>query len=122
MFINKNKDAERLKQISNDNLEKNIPVSGIFRLTLSKISFEMLVINSDDTSVSRRFWNDNYSDFSLERWSNWSLEEGLYLDIGAHTGLYTMAALTANNKNRLLSVTLRADQKFQKSISIGQGH
>ena len=60
MFINKNKDAERLKQISNDNLEKNIPVSGIFRLTLSKISFEMLVINSDDTSVSRRFWNDNY--------------------------------------------------------------
>ena len=104
MFINKNKDAERLKQISNDNLEKNIPVSGIFRLTLSKISFEMLVINSDDTSVSRRFWNDNYSDFSLERWSNWSLEEGLYLDIGAHTGLYTMAALTANNKNRLLSI------------------
>ena len=52
MFIHKNKDAERLKQISNDNLEKNIPVSGIFRLTLSKISFEIICLFSVITIFS----------------------------------------------------------------------
>ena len=40
MFINKNVKAEILKRNSNDNLEKNIPVSGIFKLNLQKIDFD----------------------------------------------------------------------------------
>ncbi len=104
MFINKNVKAELLKRNSNDNLEKNIPVSGIYKLNLQKIDFDMLVINSDDTSISRRFWNNNYSDYSLDTWCNWCKEDGIYIDVGAHTGLYTIAALVSNNKNRLVSI------------------
>lgn len=104
MFINKNKEAETIKYKLNDNLEKNIPVSGIFKLNTKTISFDMLVINSDDTSISRRFWDDNYEDYSLDKWCEWSKEEGIYIDVGAHTGLYTLAALVSNNKNYLISL------------------
>jgi FkbM family methyltransferase len=104
MFINKNKEAENLKKGSNDNLEKNIPLSGIFKLNTKSVSFDMLVISSDDTSVSRRFWNDKYLDYSIDKWCDWSKEEGIYIDVGAHTGLYTVAALISNNKNHLISL------------------
>lgn len=104
MFINKNIEAENLKYESNDNLEKNVPVSGIFKLNTKTTSFDMLVINSDDTSVSRRFWNEKYSDYSLDKWCDWTKEEGVYMDVGAHTGLYTIAALVSNNKNHLISL------------------
>lgn len=104
MFINKNKEAESIKYKLNDNLEKNIPVSGIFKLNTNTISFDMLVINSDDTSISRRFWDDKYADYSLNKWCEWSKDEGIYIDVGAHTGLYTVAALVSNDKNHLISL------------------
>ncbi len=104
MFINKNKEAEDLKYKSNDNLEKNMPVSGIFKIKINPISFDMLVINSDDTSVSRRFWNDEYLDYSIKKWCEWSKDAGIYIDVGAHTGLYTLAALISNNRNHLISI------------------
>ena len=103
MFIDKNELAYYVKKNSNDNLEKKIPVTGIFKINLKKINFDMLVINSDDTSISRRFWNDQYTDYTLDKWCSWCEEEGIYIDVGAHTGLYTVAALISNKKNFLVS-------------------
>ena len=60
MFINKNIDADRLKKETNNKPNKKIPVSGIFRVKTKNTSFDMLVVNSDDTSISDRFWNENY--------------------------------------------------------------
>lgn len=104
MFINKNKKAESLKRNINNDTENKIPVSGIFKLNTKKTSFEMLVINSDDTSISNRFWNDDFKDFTLDVWCHWCEEEGIYIDVGAHTGMYTVAALVSNKNNRLVSI------------------
>ena len=89
MFIDKNIEAEKIKKNLKNKSVKKTPVSGIFRIETNNIHFDMLVINSDDTSISRRFWDDNYSDFALAKWCDWSKEEGVYIDVGAHTGLYT---------------------------------
>ena len=104
MFINKNIEAETLRKKADNNSEKNIPLSGIYKLTTNKISFEMLVINSDDTSISSRFWNNKFTDYVLDKWCDWCEEEGIYLDVGAHTGMYTIASLISNSKNRVVSI------------------
>ncbi len=104
MFINKNIEAENIKKKSNNNSAKDVPLSGIYKLTTNKISFEMLVINSDDTSISQRFWNNEYRDYVLDKWCDWCQEEGIYLDVGAHTGMYTIASLISNKKNRVVSI------------------
>ncbi len=104
MFIDKNIEAEKIKKNLKSKSIKKTPVSGIFRIERNNISFDMLVINSDDTSISERFWDDNYYDFTLDKWCDWSKEEGVYIDVGAHTGLYTVAALVSNNKNHLISI------------------
>jgi len=104
MFVNKNKEAERIKNEVDKKSAKKIPVSGIFQLNTKNLSFDMLVINSDDSSISRRFWDDSYSDYALDKWCEWSRNEGVYIDVGAHTGLYTISALVSNNKNHLISI------------------
>ncbi len=78
--------------------------SGIFQITVNEnIKFDIITINSDDTSVVDRFWNKNYRDFTLNKWCEWSTEKGIYIDIGAHTGIYTLSALKANTENRLIT-------------------
>ena len=104
MFLNKNIEAEILQKKSDNNSKENIPLSGIYKLTTNKISFEMLVINSDDTSITSRFWNNKLKDYVLDKWCDWCQEEGIYLDVGAHTGMYTIASLISNKKNRVVSI------------------
>lgn len=104
MFINKNIEADRLKNKPNNKSGKKIPVSGIFRVKTKNISFDMLAVNSDDTSISDRFWDDNYFDYTLEKWCEWCMEEGIYIDVGAHTGFYTISALVCNSKNHIISI------------------
>lgn len=67
------------------------------------VKFDVITINSDDTSVADRFWNSYHKDFTLEKWTDWSNEKGIYIDVGAHTGIYTLSALKANNENHLIS-------------------
>ena len=51
MFIDKNIEAEKIKKNLKSKSIKKTPVSGIFRIEKNNISFDMLVINSDDTSI-----------------------------------------------------------------------
>ena len=81
-----------------------IPLSGIFQLHINEnVEFEIITINNDDTSVVDRFWNRNHKDFVLEKWCEWSQDKGVYIDIGAHTGIYTLSALKANPENRVIA-------------------
>lgn len=129
MFINDQRKAEEAKKLKNNNFGK-IPISGIYRITVNNIFFDMLTVNSDDTSVTDRFWNDNYQDYTLEKWVAWTKEEGIHIDIGAHTGMYTIAAFAANPNNQLIAIepfdlnfhriitNLRLNNLSQKKISL----
>lgn len=104
MFIDKNINAAKLKK---NNKSKNLirpPLSGIYNIRLKNIDFDVLTINSDDTSVSDRYWAENHKDPVLEKWAEWSEQEGIFLDVGAHTGFYTIASLKANQNNYVVSI------------------
>lgn len=96
MFIDHNIEA----------IDKNnkIPISGLFRVAVKDLIFDMLTIKSDDTSIVDRFWNPDFKDSTLEKWCEWTKHAGTYIDVGAHTGLFTIAGLKNNKKNHLITI------------------
>ncbi len=99
MFIDKVRELE--KKYPNS---KKYPLSGIFNIKISDINFDMLTIESDDSSVVDRYWNTSFEDTTLKIWSEWSKKEGIFVDVGAHTGLFTITSLKCNKKNNVLSI------------------
>ncbi|MBF0446372.1 MAG: FkbM family methyltransferase [Magnetococcales bacterium] len=58
--------------------------------------FKMLLGGKDDGVVMRFFWNGKYEAATLRAWVYFAAKGGIKIDIGAHTGAYTLAALKAD--------------------------
>lgn len=56
----------------------------------------MYLAGADDGVALRFFWNGYYEELSLRTWTQFARRGGVILDIGAHTGAYTLAALSSN--------------------------
>ena len=83
-------------------LNKLPPHNGIYNFKISKTSFLMLNIINDDSSVIKHFWRGSHDLKELDIWFDISKDEGMYIDVGAHTGLYTITSLKANAKNSVI--------------------
>lgn len=59
-------------------------------------NFQMFLGGPDDGVALRFFWNGCFKKTTLKTWSSYAKKGGIILDIGAHTGSYTLAALSAN--------------------------
>jgi FkbM family methyltransferase len=69
----------------------------------SSASFRMMLGGNDDGVALRLFWNGSYEDETLALWMRLAQHHVLALDIGAHTGVYTLAAHAANPELNVLS-------------------
>lgn len=79
--------------------------SGIYKIEINQISFFMLCINNDDTNVLDSLSQNNFPGIPLIKWSRWSSDKpGIYIDIGAHSGIYSLLAAASNKKNKLISL------------------
>lgn len=67
------------------------------------IHFQMFLAGADDGVAMRFFWNGSYEKTTLRVWGKLVKRKGVVLDIGAHTGAYTLAALASNPESRVLS-------------------
>ncbi len=67
------------------------------------VSFRMFLGGNDDGVGLRLFWNGHYERATLKLWSHFARRCRLVLDIGAHTGIYTLAAHAANPAISVLS-------------------
>ena len=65
--------------------------------------FKMLTIKSDDTTVHRVFYGLPTPP-SLVKWNDWCQKKGIYIDVGAHTGMYSLASLHANHRNQIVTI------------------
>tara|TARA_B100000575_G_scaffold279920_1_gene268808 strand:+ start:7670 stop:8473 length:804 start_codon:yes stop_codon:yes gene_type:complete len=105
-------EAEKFKK-NNSNLEYNkmtlnelgkLPLhNGILNFKITDTSFLILNILNDDSSAVKYFWKGEHDLPSLDLWYKISKNQGTYIDIGAHTGLYTLTSLKSNSENRVLS-------------------
>ena len=75
--------------------------NGVYDFKISKTSFLMLNIINDDSSVVKHFWKGSHDLEELDLWFEISKNEGVFIDVGAHTGLYTITSLKANPKNNV---------------------
>ena len=100
-YINKNLD---FKKMSLDELYKLPKHMGVADIIISQTSFKMLNIFNDDASIVKYFWHGSFDLISLDLWYELSKEEGIYIDVGAHTGLYTMTSLKSNPLNNVISI------------------
>jgi FkbM family methyltransferase len=66
-------------------------------------TFRMLLGGDDDGIALRFFWNGTYEKTSLEAWSWFARRAKVIADIGAHTGVFTLAALAANPDAQVIS-------------------
>ena len=58
--------------------------------------FEMYLAGADDAVALRFYWNGRYEPFTLSLWSSLvASATGITVDIGAHTGAYSLAATAA---------------------------
>ena len=104
MFVNKNIKAEKIRETNNNEENSKLPLSGIYNVKIKDIDFDMLTIKSDDTSIVDRFWNYSHKDFTLEKWIDWCKTPGIYIDVGAHTGFFTISCLKSNLENHVVSI------------------
>ncbi len=79
-------------------------LSGIYSFSVDKIVFDLICIKNDDASVVKNFWQGNYDKLTLTKWLKITEKEGIYFDIGSHTGLFTIIGLLSNPKNFLISI------------------
>ena len=69
------------------------------------VHFKMLCANNDCAISRRFFWNNCYERITLEVWTALcqKINNKIILDIGAHTGVYSLSAAKSNKSNLVLS-------------------
>ena len=84
---------------------RELPVySGIFELFYKKNRFLMLNIFNDDAVPLKYFWRGGYENLSLDLWYLATRQDGVFLDIGAHTGLYSIVGNLNKKQNQVISI------------------
>ena len=77
---------------------------GWLKHSINRINkIHMFLGGNDDGVALRCFWNNHYEKKTLEIWSKLSAIEGIVLDIGAHTGIYSLAANNSIKRGQILS-------------------
>ena len=66
-------------------------------------NFQMLLGGDDDGVALRFFWNGSYEKATISAWAWFARRAKVILDIGAHTGCFTLAAFAANPSAQIIS-------------------
>lgn len=109
-FKKKINEIEKLKKEKDFSFSKlselfKLPsVNGICELYFNNYSFFMLNISNDDAVVLKYLWRNFYEELSLNFWYKITRREGIFFDIGSHTGIYSIVGNLNNDKNKIISI------------------
>ena len=83
----------------------NLPTfNGVCELRFKDNLFYMLNIGNDDSIPLKFFWRKNYENLALSLWYEMTRNEGLFFDIGAHTGIYSIIGNLNKVQNNVISL------------------
>ncbi len=86
-------------------LMKKPPFSGFIEIAhLKDISASMFLAQNDDGVALRCLWNGNYEPMTTALWAALCKDASCILDVGAHTGLYSLIAHAANPAAAVISI------------------
>lgn len=102
--INKLKTNNNYSNHSLSELSQLPHITGIVELEFNKIPFYMLNLSNDDSIPLKYLWRDGYEKYSLEIWKKITNFDSAFVDVGAHTGIYTIIANLEKKKNNIISI------------------
>ncbi len=109
-FKKKINEIEKLKKEKDFSFSKlselfKLPsVNGICELYFNNYSFFMLNISNDDAVVLKYLWRNFYEELSLNFWYKITRRDGIFFDIGSHTGIYSIVGNLNCEKNKIISI------------------
>jgi FkbM family methyltransferase len=109
-YIKKLKQITELKKINNYNdftlqeLKKLPILTGIVELNFKNKPFYMINIENDDAIPLKYLWRNNYENLSLNLWYDMTRKDGFCIDIGSHTGIYSIIGNLNKKENNIISI------------------
>ena len=98
---------QQLVGLQNFNIKKLLnmpPYFGFIDYYINKQNkIHMFLGGNDDGVALRCFWNKQYEKKTLEIWAKCCSTEGIIIDIGAHSGIYSLVANKYLNNGKVLS-------------------
>jgi len=82
---------------------KNIPFFGYIEIEIGECPPFLMFSNDDDYVAKKFFWHGKnaYEAMSLNLWQYFAKSSRVVLDVGAYTGVYSLAAAQQNKKTRV---------------------
>ena len=77
--------------------------SGVYNLSFKDVKFDYLNIGNDDFGILKFFWGGEPEYISVSFWVEACKMDGLCIDIGAHTGRYSVIGSICSKKNNIVS-------------------
>ena len=103
-LINRLKSEKNYLHQSLSELQKLPILNGILEFNFDGKKFSMLNIFNDDAVPLKYLWRDEYENLSLKIWYEITRKEGVFFDVGAHTGIYSIIGNLNKNKNSIISL------------------
>lgn len=86
-------------------LSKHFPYYGYVEVEVTGAKPFVMLSNNDDFVAKRYFWGgkDAYEGTSLALWTTMARTAPFILDVGSYTGVYSLAAASANQKGKVFA-------------------
>ena len=79
-------------------------LTGIVELNYNNNLFHMINIENDDATPLKYLWRDKYENLSLNLWYEMTRKNGFCIDVGAHTGIFSIIGNLNKNENNIISI------------------
>lgn len=84
-------------------MSKEFPYHGFININITGCPGMVMFSNNDDFVAKKFFWNgiNAYESTSLQLWTQLAKKSGIVIDVGAYSGIYSLAAASASRKSRI---------------------
>jgi len=109
-YKKKIEEISKLKKVNSYNdftlheLKKLPKLTGIVELNYNNNLFHMINIENDDAIPLKYLWRDKYENLSLNLWYEMTRKDGFCIDVGAHTGIFSIIGNLNRNENNIISI------------------
>ena len=109
-YKKKIEEISELKKVNSYNdftlreLKKLPKLTGIVELNYNNNLFHMINIENDDAVPLKYLWRDKYENLSLNLWYEMTRKNGFCIDVGAHTGIFSIIGNFNKNENNIISI------------------
>lgn len=101
--INELKNHQNFKKYSLKELRELPAPNGIYEFEFKNNRFLMLNVDRDDAIPLKYFWRDGYELMTLKLWNYLSMNNGICLDVGSHTGIFSIIGNLNKSNNNIIS-------------------